>query len=171
MSTWPNGMTLDRFEAVAQALADGLEAQGLARPAADAAQDLLAKAYGFDDRRSAARHIEIEPSRVLGVAIESRYGWANEVVEMRRAVEALPEDLRSMINRVYCDSKTGDAHRVTLEPEAIDRSFELSIFAGRLTAALSEADLLGGPFGIIDVEWGSYMTQIDARQEAETPTP
>ena len=44
---------------------------------------------------------------VAGVTIVSRHGIAREVLRMRRAVEGMPDHLRSEIKEFFADSKSG----------------------------------------------------------------
>lgn len=49
---------------------------------------------------------------VSGVAIISRHGIERELVRMRRAVAGLPDNLRSDVAEIFCDSKAGNHYIV-----------------------------------------------------------
>jgi hypothetical protein len=109
---------------------------------------------------SARRRKPVTPDRRLvvhGVALSSRYDLPHEYDEMAAIIDALPPELRCLIESVFCDSKASASFDVSL------RQTVPPGLAQRVGAAFEQACfvVMGGHNGIsvspshvlIDADW------------------
>ena len=73
----------------------------------DHVRKMLAKLAAFQPDKRAQRTVH-------GVALLSRYGRAHEYDEMAAIVDAMPPELRCLIESVFCDSKANASFDVQL---------------------------------------------------------